>query len=280
MFQWARLVSLNGILTFPNHDYGFGALLFLFAKLLPNHDALWIFLIAVTAIAAKLYCFRRYAPAYWVALMVHVALFFVAHDYTQLRATLAIAFLMLGAGWLVSRSHHWMAAGSWLLAAGFHGSSIFAMAFAGALALSLPLYLGGVALSVSASQWIALASPHVERVAIYMAQAANQEPPNLLSSLKIYQYLTLGIFFHFRSEIRQRGWKMVEFSGWFLLAGLAIFFGLVRVPVLAHRLSELFLAFLPFLVSGVYLLMPRWLGIPYVGAALVIGAWGSYRILF
>ena len=98
--------------------------------------------------------------------------------------------------------------------------------------------------------------------------------------MKLYQYLTLGLFFYYRADIRARGWKMVDLSGWFLLAGLAIFIGLLRFPAVAHRLSEMLFAFMPFLVSGLFVLMPKRLGIPYVAAGVGIGMWASYRVLY
>ena len=73
------------MLSFPYRDIGFGALLFLFAKLLPDSDLLWFFLIALLGLSVKLYCFRQHSPAYWTAVLTYVAFFFVLLDYTQLR---------------------------------------------------------------------------------------------------------------------------------------------------------------------------------------------------
>jgi hypothetical protein len=98
--------------------------------------------------------------------------------------------------------------------------------------------------------------------------------------MKLYQYLTLALFLYYRAEIRVRAWKMVDLSGWFLLAGIAFFLGLLRFPAVAHRLSEMLFAFMPFLVSGLFVLMPRRFGVPYVGAGVAIGLWASYRLLY
>lgn len=98
--------------------------------------------------------------------------------------------------------------------------------------------------------------------------------------MKLYQYLSLALFLYFRPEIRSRGWKMVELSGWFLLAGLALFVGLLRFPAVAHRLSEMLFAFMPFLVSGLFVLLPKRFGVPYVAAGVGIGLWASYRVLY
>jgi len=279
MFAWARTVEWNGLLTFPYRDYGFGALLFLFAKLLPASDALWFFLIAMLGLGVKFYCFQLFSPAYWVAMLVHVALFFVLHDYTQLRASLGIAFLMLGVGFLVSRGQYGRMAGSWLLAASFHVQTLFAMLLALTCVFSMAAFLGGTALSLLGGKLFTWASSNFDRLVPYLSYRVEQTP-NPFSSLKIYQYLTLVLFLYYRGDIRARGWKMVELSGWFLLAGLGIFIGLLRFPAVAHRLSEMLFAFMPFLVSGLFVLMPKRFSVPYVGAAAFIGAWASYRILF
>lgn len=280
MFSWARTVGWNGVRTFPNSDYGFAALLLLFAELLPASDVLWFFMVALLGLGVKFYCFRRYSPAYWVAVLVNVAFFFVLHDYTQLRASLGIAFLMLGVGYLVSRERYGRMAGSWVLAAGFHVQTLFAMLFALACVFSLPAFLGGVAFSLAAGPLFSWLATHFERLAVYVNRAAVSLAPNPLSSMKLFEYLTLGLFLYYRAEIRACGWKIVELSGWFLLAGIAIFLGMLRFPAVAHRLSEMLFAFMPFVVSGLFVLMPRRFGVPYVGAGVAIGLWASYRVLY
>lgn len=279
MFLWARTVEWTGVLSFPSGDIGFGALLFLLAKLLPASDVLWFFLIALLGLGVKFYCFQRLSPAYWVAVLVNVAFFFVLHDYTQLRASLGIAFLMLGVGYLVTRERYGRMAVSWVLAAGFHIQTLFAMLLALAWVFSLAAFLGGTAVSLLAGEFFTRAAGHIERFSYYLTYGVEQTP-NLFSSMKLYQYLTLGLFLYYRAEIRTRGWKMVDLSGWFLLAGIAIFLGLLRFPPVAHRLSEMLFAFLPFLVSGLFVLMPRRFGVPYVGAGVAIGLWASYRVLY
>lgn len=279
MFAWARTVRWNDLLSFPYRDLGFGALLFLFAKVLPASDALWFFLIALLGLGVKFHCFRQLAPAYWVAVLVHVSIFFVLQDYTQLRASLGIAFLMLGIGLLVSREHYGRLAGSWLLAAGFHVQTLVAMLLALACVFSLGLFLAGVTLSLLGGDLFAWVGSQFQGLASYVAPVG-QQTPNPFSSVKLYQYLTLAGFLRYRGEISSRGWRMVELSGWFLLAGLAVFVGLLRYPAAAHRFSEMLFAFMPFLVSGLFVLLPKRFGVPYVAAGVGIGLWASYRLLY
>ena len=289
MFAWARVPDWIGMPGAEPPDYylpryrptdrGFAVLLLVFAKCLPASDFLWFFLIALLGLGVKFFCFRQFSPVYWVALLVHVAMFFVLHDYTQLRASLGIAFLMLGAGMFVSAKRYGMTTGSWLLAGCFHLSTLVAMVFVLAFVFMMPAFYAGTALSLLSGQLFAWASSHIDRFAVYLTYRLEQ-PPNPFSSLKLYQYLTLMLFLYYRVEIRSRGWRMVELSGWFLLAGLAFFIGFLRFPAGAHRMSELFLAFMPFVVSGLFVLMPRRFGVPYVGAAVAIGAWMSYRVLY
>ncbi len=279
MFAWARTVQWTGVLSFPYRDIGFGALLFLLANLLPASDVLWFFLIALLGLGVKFYCFRQLAPAYWIALLVHVSMFFVLQDYTQLRASLGIAFLMLGVGYLATGERYGRLAGSWVLAAGFHVQTLFGMLLALAWAFSLAAFLGGTAISLLAGEFFTRAAGHFERLSVYLTYRVEQTP-NPLSTMKLYQYLTLGLFLYYRAEIRNRGWKMVDLSGWLVLAGIAIFLWMSRFPAVAHRLSEMLFAFMPFLVSGLFVLMPRRFGVPYVGAGVAIGLWASYRLLY
>ena len=280
MFSWARTVEWTGLLSFPYHDYGFGTLLFLFAKVLPASNALWFFLIALLGLVIKIYCFRQFAPAYWIALLIHVSMFFILHDYTQLRASLGIAFLMLGAGFLVSRERYGSVLGSWVLAAGFHVQSLLMIFLAVIYVFSMTAFLGVTTLLLFANQPFIFASEYTDRLMAYSTSATAMQMPNLFSSMKLFQYLTLALFLYYRADIRARGWKMVSLSGWFLLAGLAIFIGLLRFPPVAHRLSEMLFAFMPFLISGLFVSMPKYFGIPYVVAAVGIGVWASYRVLY
>lgn len=48
---------------------------------------------------------------------------------------------------------------------------------------------------------------------------------------------------------------------------------------LAHRMSELFTAFMPFVIAGLFVLMPRRLAAAYLLADIVIAVWASYRTL-
>lgn len=279
VFAWARDASWYDLPLFIYRDYGFGALLLLFGSLLPANDGLWFFLIALLGLGVKFYCFRLHAPVYWVALLVHVSMFFVLHDYTQLRASLGIAFLMLGITFLVSRSQNSRIAGIWVLAASFHVQTLVAIVFAIVWVLSFGLFISMSILSLFGGEVFIWASLHFDRLIPYAVSATTQAMPNPFSSAKLYQYLTLAGFLYYFAEIRRRNWRIVELSGWFLLAGLSIFMGFLRFPSVAHRLSEMFFAFMPFLISGLYMLMPRRFGIPFVGAAVVIGVWASYRIL-
>lgn len=280
MFHWAQVTGWSGVLTFPYRDYGFGALLLVLATIVPSSDVLWFFLIALLGLGVKFYCFFRFAPVYWVAALVHIAFFFVLQDYTQLRVSLGVALLMLGAGLLVSRTNDWKVVGYWGIAAGFHVQTIVAMAFALAGTFSLTVFLAGSGLSLFAGNALTAASSHFDRLVAYANPPPGQQMPNPFSTVKLFEYLTFGLFLFYRREIDARGWRLVNLSGWFVLAGLAVFFGLLRFPAAAHRFSEMFFAFLPFLVAGLYSLMPRRWAVPYLVVGIAIGLWASYRILY
>jgi hypothetical protein len=287
MFQWAKeLPSLGQLNTFPSHDLGFALFLYLLALVHKWPDAVFLFAIGIVFISIKLWCFQRYSPNFVVAALSYFSLFFVLHDYTQLRVGSALALIMLAAC-LALGSRKFVAGGTLVIGAiGLHLSTILTLPFLIAAATSTGLLLALAGASLFAADLFKLIlfvirefAPNFDpRLASQLALNTPVQP-NPVSTLKVYQYISLILFFYYRHDIKSNGWVMVDAAGWFLLVSLALFFGLFSLPELAHRTSELFAIFMPFLIAGLATLLPKKLALVYVATGLVIGFWSSYRIL-
>lgn len=283
-FDWSRSEGFLFLTSF-GVDVGFSAILKAFAILLPANDVLWTFVLALVTLGLKFFCFKRLAPSYWVAVLVQVGFFFVLHDYTQLRVSLGIALIMLGSVcWFQARS-----VGSlifaWVAAVSVHYTILILLLFALALMYSIGLFLSGLSITLVCEHLIpwslsGLNFPSdglVGRFARYLVRT--DATPNLFSSRKCFEYVSLALFLYYLPEIRGRNWRMVEYSGWSLLAGMAVFMGFLHYQVISHRVYEMFMAFLPFLMAGLFSLLPRGLGFPYITLGLIIGVRGSLTIL-
>lgn len=280
MFSWARtLSSLEKLPTFPYHDLGFGLYLFGLAQLNEWSDAWFYFLVAAPVLALKFWCFRRYSPNFLIALLSYLSIFFIVHEYTQLRVGSAIAVLMLAVGLLITEKRLFVGSALAASAVSLHLSTAVFLPFLFAVAVSIKLFIwltGGAVLSSTLFELLPAIDP---RVPGYIGDTRPYSFANPFSSFKLYQYATLGLFFYYRSAIRREGWLVVEASGWFLLAGVAFFFGTIAMPPLAHRISELFASFMPFLMAGLAILIPRKWAVFYISMGVLIGCWSSYRIL-
>lgn len=281
MFNWARsLNSITQLPTFPHYDVGFGLLLCGIALIAKWPDPMFFFLVALPVLSIKFWCFQRYSPNFPIAVLGYLSMFFVVHEYTQLRVGSAMAMMMLATGMVLVERKRALGGLVGIGAVTLHLSSALLLPFIAAATVSLYLLVGfsGVALfSGTILEWW---SPRFDpRTASYIASAKAYPIPNPFSTLKIYQYVTVLLFLYFRRDICNKGWVMVEYAGWFLLVGLAFFFGAFSAPVLAHRFSELFTAFMPFLMAGLATLLPRKWAALYVTAGVVIGCWSSYGIL-
>lgn len=287
MFQWARdLPGLGQLSSFPSHDLGFALFLYLLAQMHQWSDSVFLFAIGIVFVSIKLWCFRRFSPNFFVAVLIYFSLFFVLHDYTQLRIGSALAVIMLAACLVLALRKRIVGGGLAISALGLHLSTALTLPFIFAAAVSISLLLTFAGLSLFAGTVFKLTSQVLrELLPGFDVRLSNQialftpVPANPVSTLKIYQYVSLILFFYYRRKIQSNGWVMVEVGGWFLLVGLAVFFGTFAMPELAHRTSELFTAFMPFLLAGLATLMPRKWSLPYVAAGVAIGCWSSYRIL-
>lgn len=280
MFQWARdLTSISQIQTFITKDLGFGLFLYILTKLYAWPNSAMFFIIALLGVSIKLWCYRRFSPNFAVATLAYLSLFFVVHDYTQLRASSALAVITLAACLILASKKRISGALLSVGAIGLHNSVLLVLPFILVATASFAMMGVLAGISLFSGVFIKFLPELTPRAAEYILHAQTFPTPNPISTLKIYQYISLLLFFYYRQEIQQKSWIMVEVTGWLLLAGLGFFFGLFSIPGFAHRISELFTVFMPFLIAGLATLMPKKMAILYVSMGVVIGCWSSYRIL-
>ena len=287
LFAKARDLNLQSLVAEIGIDFGF-ALIIKVLSLLPPNDALYIFLITFLGVSLKLLCLRRMAPDYWIAVLIYVAFFYTLHDYTQLRVSLAIAFFMLAlTQWLTGGSTKSVLTVS-AISLSIHYSLVLLALFAAVLVVSKIWFMVGVGVSLFGDQllypekvkeFLNMGSRHVNRFAAYLIFVDDYRVLKFISPRKAFEYMSAALFLLYRSEISRRGWRMVEYSGWFFIAGVAIYFGFARYEVIGIRLSEMFMAFLPFLVSGLYALLPNRLARVYLGIAILMGFGRSASIM-
>ena len=107
----------------------FGLSSALSAMEVPFRGFLWIVAaVSVFTKATVLLKFSGRAVASAIALLVYSLTFYLLHDFTQIRAGVAIA-LLYAAFWVLSNGSRLRAFGLIVLACGFHSSSVFALLF-------------------------------------------------------------------------------------------------------------------------------------------------------
>lgn len=281
IFAKSREIPLFRMASEVGIDVGFATILNVFSRVLPSNDALWLFLITWMGLAAKFFCFRRLAPVYWVAVLVQVTFLFSFQDYTQIRVSLGLAVFMLGLTQLFTGGKLWVTLTAWLVSVSIHYTIAAMMLLGLALMISMDLFVSVAGLSLIGDRLLNVqmindflsnsGSQDWMRFRGYLVASEGDQLPNLLSPRKILEYVTVALFLFYRTEIRHRDWRVVEFSGWFFIAGVSIFIGFARYPVIGIRVSEMLMAFLPFLVSGLFNLLPKKLAVGYTGLVILFG---------
>lgn len=279
MFDWSRSVDFSEVLTFRHFDYVFGGLLILIGKALPPYYGIWFFLLGFAGVFQKLFFMYRASPSFYISVALYVASFFVLHDYTQIRAALGIGAFSIGLIFHFDENKVGKALFFYFLAISFHWSLVVLVLYAIVYSFGLIPFLVLSVLGLFGQLFIDFAAFFIERVRFYDANVGIFDKVNPFSSLKLVQYITLVMYICLRKKIVDKGWVFVDLAGLFLFSGLCLFFGFVRNPVLSHRLSELFTSFTPVLVSGIFMILPRRIGLPYVSIFIVSGVWSSFYSL-
>jgi hypothetical protein len=203
---------------------------------------------------------------------------FPLHELTQLRVSIAIAFLLL-AQIAVWSDRRMLAVLACALALSFHTSAVAAMPFLflqpvtrwKTLLLALAVFL---ATRIQLASMLNMAGDVLTPVELYQKSGFGDRPANPVSlallldwSMMLYALLRWNLL----STYARRALVLP-------LVGLALYYGAMPYPVVAHRLFEMFSVFWLLFLAGA-LAQPA-TRLAAAGFMLLSGSWYSYIYIF
>lgn len=216
--------------------------------------------------------FARNASAAGIGVLIYTFTFYLLHEFTQIRAGLAVAFIFLAIQALMHEKRAFFI--FWILVAvGFHSSAIMAftllLPYHGSRVRWLDWALLGVtgmvyvlaALGMGLGLWLVdLLSAFDPRVALYisMAENGNSAAANPFSAsamlllILVVCLMEVGKNRHHRSGLNAQDVKAIVLIRRSMLIGLSCLAVFSSVPELALRLFEINIALLPILVTIVF----------------------------
>lgn len=243
--------------------------------------AFYVFL-CIIALVIKFYLFERYLSNPLLAAVVYLLLFFPTHEYTQIRAAVAISFGFAAIHCVIERK--WLfAAGLSALSVLFH-SSAMVLVLLGTIAVLIPRRVGIVAIPSAAVALIiissaasnALSSTFVTFNPLFYSYLDNVDASqaiNIFSVSNLLMAASVVLMFAFRFYARD------DYIFPFLLLPVFGFVLLVVFrgsPVLALRTSEIMM--LSVIFAGIRLPLSEQTLI-IRGLLLLNGAWLIYRAI-
>ena len=203
------------------------------------------------SLGIKFVLIQRHTQWPLLASLCYVALFYFLHEYTQIRAAVAIAFGLL-ASVSFARGDKVRAA-LWLLVGATFQSSVLALGLGFALYMALAsatslIFVAAAALLgamlVADVSLLDLASTFNPLVISYVENAGDFETPNKYSPAVLL--LVAAILFAARPALRSSDtfWKL---SLLMCVLALASFFALFDIAIIANRMLQLFSVYVIFL---------------------------------
>ena len=264
-----------------NFDYTrfeLGFVLLAFFSKFVLHTDYYIFASMITSVALviKFFSFRflRY-PLF--AMIFYVMNWYPLHEYTQIRAAIAISILFLSVEYIFQKRLI-IFVGLSILAAFFHSSVIMVsgILFLAYQVRTRSLLAGFIIVCGTASVapfLFVLGLPYLTQLnpllPAYLENVGAENLPNFLSGANILTVLFL-VFVAFSGTLnneRRRTFFLIS------CAGLAVFVGFSGIPVLAHRLKEALLVFMTFIAFEYPV---NWRTVPQTLAATALSAWVLY----
>jgi hypothetical protein len=264
--------------TFVERALFFESLYFSISELLSQSEVpfrvfLWLLAaISVYVKASVIIKFSSRSRASALALLIYAVSFYLLHDFTQIRAGVAIA-LLFAALWARANDRLWQFFMLTLLATGFHTSAILALLFAlpadGRLAraidiaiLSVTVTLLGLALlgQVPAEQLITGLSQLDPRLSLYVERSTSFEsdaanPFSIPSLLALGTALSLFLQLRFRASShrvdRRDILALVHFRR-SVLIGICCLVSLYPFREISLRIYEISIAFIPIAAAVVF----------------------------
>lgn len=246
---WGTLNQWSSV-TEGRFELLFAALGFAFRHLGFSLGTYYSVLVAI-ALGIKFTLIYRHTRSPLLALICYIPLFYLLHEYTQLRAAVAIAFGLLASFAYVRRS--WWTAAVWLLLGATFQSSILALGFGFIVATSLSsiwamlafgLVVGAATaylLNVDLVSLVVVLNP---LIASYVATAQTYDPPNILSPQNI---LLVGAIVLAAGAALQDAHRAYRLHLVMCVLALVTFGLFYDVPAIGNRLFGLFFVFVVFL---------------------------------
>lgn len=265
----------NGLLERPGF---FEALYFLlndFFSVINIPFRVFVWLLAFIAVFIKTKVIISFAKNGWAVgfgMLIYLFTFYLLHDFTQIRAGLAIAFIFLAVRALVDgdRTHFVLLV---VLAAGFHSSAVMAFLLLlphrssrarwvdwGLFAISIVVFAQatrGVFVGAALVDVLAKFDP---RLALYISSADSGQSeaanPFSISALLLLAlaFSLIGVEFNQWqiSKLNKRDVYAIVLARRSILIGLSFLASLSPIPELALRLLEINIALLPILAAIVF----------------------------
>ena len=255
---------------------GFVLIAWVFKQLGAPYGLFSFFLVALS-LAIKFSLIHKYTKWPLVAIFCYISLFYFLHEYTQIRAGVALAFGLL-ASFAYCENRFFRSAILLLIAATFQ-SSILALGLGFAIYSSTksPKYLVfylviffTLLFLLQKVSIIEMASMLNPLILAYINEASDFDPPNKYSPANIL--LLMSIMFSLSLAIKDRilGHRM---SLIMCILALVTFFAFYSFPLMANRMFGLYSIFVIFLSFNF-----RGFGLPSIaGVATVLNAFWALR---
>ena len=283
-FDWARLASWSDV--FPNRfswEPGFMVLVFLLAKTFAANSLVFLSIVLVASSFKLGLLYRICSPvAYLLAMVLFFFKFFPLLDYNQLRAAIAIGFLMLVYYEWVWKDNLWFAILFSLCAVLFHYSALALLPFVflvkhrGFLERSKTLVFfvaSLVALLGAGYLLLEYIAPLIPRLSFqnYRASATT----SLLSPVFYPEVFLIAVSLVFWNDCTASMKRVLAIQ----LIGFSIFYGFFNFEVIAIRLREAFSVFWLFYLADYSRTTPR-LRLATVAFVFMNIVLGSYLFYF
>jgi hypothetical protein len=267
------------LLQVSRFEAGFTLCAFAFTKVFSSNLALFAAM-AFGSLVLKGWVLDRCCAAGWIFVAVaayYLVRYFPLHEYTQIRVTLALGFLVLSAA-AVWSGRLTVALLTCALAISFHTSAIAVIPALFVQPTRRWLAVTMATITFVLVRWkigaaVDLLTP-MTSLMIYQQQGFGEQDANPLSAALLLDWAVLAfalLNWHCLSLLSR---KLLFLQ----MLSMAIFYGAIGYPVVAHRLHEMYAVFLIFLLADT-LRLPK-LRLPAAVFMLVSGAWHSYYFYF
>lgn len=244
---WGSLVSWSNVVE-GRFETLFAALGLAFKLLGLSFEAYSAALVAI-ALGIKLSLIYRHTRSPLLALICYIPLFYVLHEYTQLRAAVAIAFGLLASFAFIRGDR--LVAGAWLIIGATFQSSVLALGFGFLFIMAMAnvwTMIGYAAIIAAGIAYLLTIDPLTLFATLnplllsYVATAQTYEPPSIFSPQNVL--LVGAILAAGRAAAADQQYRLYLVMCVLALVGFGVFYD---VSVVGNRLFGLFFVFVIFL---------------------------------